>query len=84
MTTADQLSIVERKLDVKPESGIKATVLAEGGLVQGWMKSRRLLVVLQQRSGSSAIFVFVSNSFPVAKPEDLTLETVLRVDSDFR
>ena len=80
MTTADQLAIVESAL---ADAGLRAVALAEGGLVQGWMKSRRLLVVVQ-RAEASAVFIFQSTSFPVSKREDLMAENVLPVDSDFR
>jgi phosphatidylinositol-bisphosphatase len=85
MTTADQLAIVEAKL---ADADAKAVVLADGGLVQGWMKTRRLLVLVQQRAaaagGTHAVFVFVAASFPVAAVADLAVESVLPVDQDFR
>ncbi len=86
MTTADQLSLVERRLGGE----VRATALAEGGLVQGWMKRRRMLVVATKRqeeqsaSSSSALLVFVSASFPVSSEKDLTLESALPIDAEFK
>ena len=80
MTTADQLAIVNKKLN---SSECSATVLADGGLVQDWMKSRRLLVIVEHR-GSHALFVFVSQNIPVVSVSDLTTENVLPIDHEFK
>ena len=91
MTTADQLAIVRAKLGNDPH--IDPLVLADGGLVQGWMKSRRLLVLLSHSSSTSSsrqsrltsvIGIFVSTSFPVSAAKDLTLETLLPMDLEFK
>ncbi len=79
MTTADQLSIVERRLGGEAS----AVALADGGLVQGWMKTRRMLVLVR-REGQHALMVFVSASYPVSEEADLSLETALPVDAEFR
>ena len=80
MTTADQLSIVSSLLS----EGGRAVSLAEGGLVQGWMKARRMLVLAEHPGGSKALIVFVSTSFPVSAKEDLTAEAAMPVDADFK
>ena len=80
MTTADQLAIVERRLGGEA----KALALAEGGLVQGWMKTRRLLVVAQRPDHHNALLVFVAAAFPVASEDDLTLESAMPIDMDFK
>ena len=75
---------------VDPRTGfisLKALCLAEAGLVAGWVKSRRLCVLVEERSKSpntQALVVFNSTSFPVSKPDDLAVESVLAVDADFK
>jgi hypothetical protein len=82
MTTADQLAIVESFLG---DADLRAVVLAEGGLVQGWMKSKRLLVVVQRKPECGhAVFVFQSSVFPVSCVKDLLVDAVVPVDEDFR
>jgi len=96
MTTADQLAIVNRTL----AEGDKALVLADSGLVQDWIKSRRLLVVVvaSSRSGSSssggggkisssyALFVFLSQHSPpqLQSTKDIALNKTLPIDSNFK
>ena len=92
MTTADQLAIVERKLGGEG----KAVALADGGMVRGWMKARRMLVIVRDSplpdgggdggDGDAArhgLFVFVSSSFPVSGEADLALESVDEIDDAF-
>ena len=75
---------------INPKTGfssVKATCLADGGLVSGWVKSRRLCVIVEERSRSpntQALLIFNSTSFPVSKPQDLTLDSVLPVDAEFK
>lgn len=76
-------------LDPKTGSStLKALSLADGGLVSGWVKARRLCVLVEERSRSSpatqALVIFNSTSFPVSKPEDLEVETVLPMDAEFK
>eukprot|EP00095_Tigriopus_kingsejongensis_P009757 maker-scaffold422_size175911-snap-gene-0.33 protein:Tk09757 transcript:maker-scaffold422_size175911-snap-gene-0.33-mRNA-1 annotation:"type ii inositol- -trisphosphate 5-phosphatase" len=85
MTTADQLVIVDQKLArLVPEATLKARVLAEGGLVQGWMKSRRLVVVVNGGPAQWALVIFTSASFPVSQVDDLASESVIPVDADLK
>ena len=78
-------------LDPKTGSStLKALALADGGLVSGWVKARRLCVLIEDRSGSrsvpatQALVLFNSTSFPVSRPEDLDVETVLPMDAEFK
>jgi len=79
MTTADQLAIVNRLLG----SPAEAYILAQAGLVVDWVKSRRLLV-LARCSSEEALFVFVSQTYPVLSQDDLTIERALPMNSQFR
>lgn len=79
MTTADQLSIVSSFLG----DDALAVSLAEGGLVQGWMKARRMLVVAKKGQGH-VFFVFVSTSFPLSAKDNLTVETSMAIDAEFK
>jgi len=79
MTTADQLAIVNKLLNAPEE----AKTLAQAGLVQDWVKSKRLLVVVRRESGF-ALFVLTSQNFPVATTEDLAINDVLPLDSNFK
>ena len=85
MTTADQLEVVNRKLSVGGGSGgaVEAVALAEGGLVQGWMKARRLLVIVRS-TASHAVFVFLAKSIPVSDESDIEVESVLPIKHDFK
>ena len=85
MTTADQLEVVNRKLSSCDGGGggVEALALAEGGLVQGWMKARRLLVIVRS-SKSHAVFVFLAKSLPVGNESDIEVESVLPIKHDFK
>ncbi len=90
MTTAGQMDVVNRKLAGGDgggggSAGIAAVAMAEGGLVQGWMKARRLVVVVASAdAGNAAVFVFSAKNFPVAEEADLDAETVLPVDPELK
>lgn len=73
-----QLAIVNKAL----EQGDKAVALAEGGLIQDWMKSQRLLVLVADAfSSSHALLVFVTKRpLPVTSVADLSLESVIPID----
>ncbi len=82
MTTADQLALVEAHLGGEA----KALALAEAGLVQGWIKTRRMLVVVEPRApaqGHRALLVLSSASYPVSSSADLTLERAVAIDAGF-
>lgn len=79
MTTADQLALVERHLC----GAVRACALADCGLVQGWMKARRLAVVVQH-GGDHALFLFVSASFPVSAADDLAVDAAVPIGRDFK
>ena len=84
MTTADQLEVVNRKLSGGGSGGaVEAVALAEGGLVQGWMKARRLLVIVRS-AASHAVFVFLAKSIPVSDESDIEVESVLPIKHDFK
>ena len=84
MTTADQLEVVNRKLSGGGGGGaVEAVALAEGGLVQGWMKARRLLVIVRS-AASHAVFVFLAKSIPVTDESDIEVESVLPIKHDFK
>ena len=83
MSTADQLEVVNRKLSSGGGGGAEAVALAEGGLVQGWMKARRLLVIVRS-STSHAVFVFHAKSLPLGDETDIEVESVLPIKHDFR
>ena len=90
LVTASSTSTSDPLLDPKTGSAtLKALALADGGLVSGWVKARRLCVLVEERSRSSshltqALVIFNSTSFPVSKPEDLDVETVLPMDAEFK
>jgi len=79
MTTADQLAIINRIL----HAPVEAYVIAQAGLVIDWVKSKRILV-LARCSTEEALFIFVSQSFPLLQQSDLTLEKALPINSSFR
>ena len=87
MTTADQLEVVNHKLSGGGGGGsggaVEAVALAEGGLVQGWMKARRLLVIVRS-AASHAVFVFLAKSIPVSDESDIEVESVLPIKHDFK
>ena len=87
LVTATSTSTSDPLLDPKTGSAtLKALALADGGLVSGWVKARRLCVLVEERSRSpsQALVIFNSTSFPVSKPEDLDVETVLPMDAEFK
>ena len=76
-----QLAIVNNTL----ADGEKAVVLADGGLVEDWVKTRRLLVVVAAaKEDTPALFVYVAQNIPLISTEDLTINYVLPIDSDFK
>ena len=76
-----QLAIVGKTLS----DGEKALVLADGGLVEDWIKTRRLLVVVKgAKSDTYALFIYVAQNIPLTSVEDLTINYVLPIDSDFK
>ena len=78
-----QLSIVNNTLAV----GEKALVFADGGIVEDWIKTntRRLLVVVAAaKADTHALFVYVAQNIPLTRKEDLTINCVLPIDSDFK
>ena len=76
-----QLSIVSKTLS----GGEKALVLADGGLVEDWVKTPRLLVVVAAANADTyALFVYVAQNIPVVSPEDLTINYVLPINSAFK
>ncbi len=86
MTTSDQLALVEQRLAALFGAAgvISATALADAGmLVNGWMKARRLLVTLA-KGNATAVAVFLCGKFPIESTEELSVENVINVDSDFR
>lgn len=81
MTTADQLAIVNQTLG----SEEKALVLADGGLVKDWMKSRRLVVIVAHQGGQThALFVYNVKTIPVTEAKDLSVDLVVPIDSHFK
>ena len=77
-----QLEIVNNTLS----GGEKAVVLADGGLVEDWIKTRRLLVVVAHSAKvhSHALFVYNTQSIPITNVEDLTINHILPIDSAFK
>ena len=51
--------------------------------MQGWMKARRLLVIVRS-SSSHAVFVFHSKTLPVGDESDIEVESVLPIKHDFK
>ena len=79
MTTADQLAIVNKLLQ-PPE---KVRTLAQAVLVQDWVKSKRLLVVVLC-GADHALFVFTSQNYPVTTQADLVIDDVIKLDDNFK
>ena len=76
-----QLAIVGKALN----GGEKALVLANGGLVEDWIKTQRLLVVVKgAKSDTYALFVYVAQNIPLTSVEDLAINYVIPIDSDFK
>ena len=76
-----QLAIVSKTL----QGGERALVLADGGLVEDWIKTRRLLVIVSDaKADSYALFVYLAQNIPITSVEDLTINHVLPIDSDFK
>ena len=52
---------------------------------QDWIKTRRLLVVVAAaKADTYALFVYVAQNIPLTSVEDLTINYVLPIDSDFK
>ena len=79
MTTADQLAIVNKLLQPPEE----ARTLAQAVLVQDWVKSKRLLVVVLC-GADHALFVFTSQNYPVTTQADLVIDDVIKLDDNFK
>ena len=60
-------------------------MLADGGLVEDWIKTRRLLVVVaDSKADTYALFVYVAQNIPLTSVDDLTINHVLPIDPDFK
>jgi len=79
MTTADQLAIVNRLLHAPEE----AYTIAQAGLVIDWVKSRRLLVLVRCIN-DQALFIFNTQAFPIAKQQDISIDSAIAVDGGFK
>lgn len=51
--------------------------------MQGWVRTSRFLSLVEH-SGSHAFFVFVSSAIPPIAPDELTLERILPLNSNFK
>lgn len=79
MTSSDQLHIVNRCLHTPHE----AFILAQAGLVVDLVKTQRLLVLVRCR-GECALFVYISQSFPIKSHDEIVLEKTLPINSGFK
>ncbi len=75
-----QLAIVNQTL---VSDGDRAIVLADGGLVKDWVKSKRLVVIVQSND-AHALFIYNAKNLPVNDKNDLSLNHVLPIDGDFK
>jgi len=79
MTTSDQLNIVNRCL----HSPHEAFILVQAGLVVDLVKTQRLLVLVRCRA-ESALFVYISQTFPIKSHDEIVLEKTLPINSSFK
>jgi len=75
----DQQAIVQAKL----HSGENAIAVHEASLMQGWVRTSRVLA-LAEHDNNHALFIFMSSRMPPQLFSDLAIERVLPVDADFR
>ncbi|PSN44843.1 Inositol polyphosphate 5-phosphatase OCRL-1 [Blattella germanica] len=75
----DQQAIVQAKLS----SGENAIAVHEASLMQGWVRTSRVLA-LAEHDSNHALFVFLSSRMPPQLFSDLAIERVLPIDADFR
>jgi len=81
MTTADQIAIVDQTLLGGDE---KATVFADGGLVKDWKKSQRLVVIVTKKETSNALFIYNVKTLPLANVLDLSVDSIVPIDENFK
>lgn len=55
----------------------------EAKLIQGWVKSSRL-VALVKKGSTNALVIFITSRSPPQVYSDLTIEKVLPIDQDFQ
>lgn len=86
MTTAEQMDLVNQRLSRDSEgSSVTALVMAEAGLVQGWMKAKRIVsLVTNNETGIAAVFVLSSKNFPCSNADEINVESVSTIGPDFR
>ncbi|XP_054718871.1 type II inositol 1,4,5-trisphosphate 5-phosphatase-like [Uloborus diversus] len=75
----DQTTVVQGLLC----SGDKVLLCIEAGLVQDWVKSNRVLALVE-RSGEHAVFVLVQVRTPSSNPGYLSIEKAIAVNDSFR
>lgn len=53
--------------------------------MEDWIKTQRLLVVVKgAKSDTYALFVYVAQNIPLTSVEDLAINYVIPIDSDFK
>ncbi|XP_063218257.1 type II inositol 1,4,5-trisphosphate 5-phosphatase [Bacillus rossius redtenbacheri] len=75
----DQQALVQSKLS----AGENAVAVHEASLMQGWVRTSRLLALVEH-AGHHALFVVMSSRVPPQLFSDLTIELALPVDADLR
>ncbi|KAL7289736.1 hypothetical protein TKK_0016344 [Trichogramma kaykai] len=79
MSTPEQLAIVQSKFT----TGETVVIAMEAKLCQGWLKSTRLIAVVNKGS-TSALVVLITSRNPPQVYSDLTIEKILPIDQDFQ
>lgn len=64
-------------------AGEKCNIALEAGLVHDWVKTTRLLALVE-RQGEHGLFIYSSSCSPITCSADLQLEKVLPINTDFR
>ncbi|XP_054269652.1 inositol polyphosphate 5-phosphatase OCRL-like [Macrosteles quadrilineatus] len=81
MANAELAALVVAKLS--PGPGEHVAVAHEASLMQGWVRTSRILALLEKDT-NYALIVFLSSQTPPIAYSELTIERVLPINSDFK
>ncbi|KAJ8669739.1 hypothetical protein QAD02_000998 [Eretmocerus hayati] len=79
MSNPEQLALVQSKFT----AGEAVVIAMEAMLVQGWLKTTRLLALVNKGSTNALVIILTSRTPPQVY-SDLTIEKVLPIDQDFQ
>ncbi|XP_003425852.1 inositol polyphosphate 5-phosphatase OCRL [Nasonia vitripennis] len=79
MSTPEQLAIVQSKFT----TGETVVIAMEAMLIQGWLKTTRLIALVNKGS-TNALVILITSRTPPQVYSDLSIERILPIDQDFQ